>query len=112
MNGNELHDNDIGFHIIDTQWAASPRIGLHYHATNKTLFSATSGFQMTFGRGSRLNFAGLQKDGTVKWNRKNFTDADVNVTIDETKITPETQHALPYRFSGLFFELGATINLR
>lgn len=111
VNGNELYDNDIGFHIIDNSWAFSPKIGLHYKATNNIIFTANSGFQMTFGRTSRMNFAGLQKDGTVKWNSKGYNDSDVSLVIDNTKINNENINKLPYRFSGVFFELGTIINL-
>ncbi len=111
VNGNKLYDNDIGFHIIDNSWAFSPKIGLHYKATNDIIFTANSGFQMTFGRTSRLNFAGLQQDGKVKWNSKEYNDSDVSLLIDGTKINNDNINKLPYKFSGVFFELGAIINL-
>jgi hypothetical protein len=111
VNGNELYDNDIGFHIIDNAWAFSPKFGLHYAATKDIIITANSGFQITFGRTSRLNFAGLQKDGTVKWNRKDFNDTDVDLSINNSKINNNNINQLPYRFSGLFFELGTIINL-
>jgi len=111
VNGNELYDNDIGFHIIDNSWAFSPKIGIHYAITKNIIITANSGFQLTFGRTSRLNFAGLQKDGTVKWNRKEYNDADVDLTINNSKINSDNIDKLPYKFSGLFFELGTIINL-
>jgi hypothetical protein len=111
VNGNELYDNDIGFHIIDNSWAFSPTIGLHYRASSKIILTANSGFQMNFGRISRMNFAGLQQDGTVKWNRKEYNDDDVSLMIDNTKISNENINKLPYKFSGVFFELGIIINL-
>jgi hypothetical protein len=111
VNGNKLYDNDIGFHIIDNSWAFSPKIGLHYKATNDIIFTANSGFQMTFGRTSRLNFAGLQQDGKVKWNSKEYSDSDVILLIDGTKINNDNINKLPYKFSGVFFELGAIIKL-
>ncbi len=111
VNGNELYDNDIGFHIIDNSWAFSPKIGLHYKITNNITFYANSGFQMTFGRESRMNFAGLLKDGETKWNSKGYNDSDVNLTIDNTKISTDNINSLPYKFSGVFFELGTIINL-
>lgn len=111
VNGTELYDNDIGFHIIDNSWAFSPKIGLHYAATKNIILTANSGFQMTFGRTSRMNFAGLQKDGTVRWNRKEYNDTDVELTINNSKINSDNIDKLPYKFSGLFFELGTIINL-
>ncbi|HCQ12244.1 hypothetical protein [Flavobacterium sp.] len=111
VNGNELYDNDIGFHIIDNSWAFSPKIGLHYKIANNIIFYANSGFQMTFGRESRMNFAGLQKDGTVKWNSKEYNDSDVSLTINNTKINNENIYNLPYKFSGVLLELGTLINL-
>ncbi|MCC5944935.1 MAG: hypothetical protein JJT94_08360 [Bernardetiaceae bacterium] len=111
VNGNELYDNDIGFHIIDNSWAFSPTIGLHYRASSNIILSANSGFQMTFGRTSRMNFAGLQQDETVKWNRKEYNNADVSLMIDGTKINNDNINKLPYKFSGVFFELGTIINL-
>ncbi len=111
VNGNELYDNDIGFHIIDNIWAFSPTIGLHYSASSNIILTANSGFQMNFGRVSRMNFAGLQQDGTVKWNRKEYNDDDVSLMIDNTKISNENINKLPYKFSGVFFELGTIINL-
>ncbi len=111
VNGNELYDNDIGFHIIDNSWAFSPTIGLHYRVLNNIILTANSGFQMTFGRTSRMNFAGQQQDGTIKWNRKEYNDSDVSLIIDNTKISNENINKLPYKFSGVFFELGTIINL-
>jgi hypothetical protein len=111
VNGNKLYDNDIGFHIIDNSWAFSPTIGLHYRASSNIILTANSGFQMIFGRTSRMNFAGLQQDGTVKWNRKEYNDSDVSLMIDNTKISNENVNKLPYKFSGVFFELGTIINL-
>jgi hypothetical protein len=111
VNGNDLYDNDIGFHIIDNSWAFSPKICLYYKANSNFIITANSGFQMTFGRTSRMNFAGLTKDGTVKWNSKAYNDSDVDLTIDNTKISNDNIDRLPYKFSGLFFELGAIINL-
>ena len=111
VNGNKLYDNDIGFHIIDNSWAFSPTIGLHYRASSNIILTANSGLQMTFGRTSRMNFAGLQQDGTVKWNRKEYNDSDVSLMIDNTKISNENINKLPYKFSGVFFELGTIINL-
>lgn len=111
VNGNKLYDNDIGFHIIDNSWAFSPTIGLQYNASSNTIFTAKSGFQMTFARTSRMNFAGLQKDGTVKWNSKGYSDSDVSLIIDSTKINNENIYKLPYNFSGVFFQLGTLINL-
>ncbi|GAB4460033.1 MAG: hypothetical protein Fur0028_13480 [Bacteroidales bacterium] len=112
VNGIELYDNDIGFHTIDNCWAFSPKIGLHYAMNKNIVFTANSGFQMTFGRTSRMNFAGLQKDGKVKWNRKEYNDADVELTINNSKINSDNIYKLPYKFSGLFFELGTIINLK
>jgi hypothetical protein len=111
VNGNELYDNNIGFHIIDNAWAFSPKFGLHYAATKDIIITANSGFQITFGRTSRLNFAGLQKDGTVKWNRKDYNDTYVDLSINNSRINSDNINQLPYRFSGLFFELGTIINL-
>lgn len=111
VNGNKLYDNDIGFHIIDNAWAFSPKIGLNYVASKDVIITANSGFQMTFGRTSRMNFAGLQQDGTVKWNSKNYNNSDVSLMIDNTKISNDNINKLPYKFSGLFFELGTMINL-
>jgi hypothetical protein len=111
VNGNELYDNNIGFHIIDNAWAFSPKFGLHYAATKDIIITANSGFQITFGRTSRLNFAGLQKDGTVKWNRKDYNDTYVDLSINNLRINSDNINQLPYRFSGLFFELGTIINL-
>lgn len=111
VNGIELYDNDIGFHIIDNSWAFSPKMGLHYAATKNIILTANSGFQMTLGRTSRMNFAGLQKDGTVRWNRKEFDDTDVELTINNSKINSDNIDKLPYKFSGWFFELGTIINL-
>ncbi len=111
VNGNELYDNDIGFHIIDNSWAFSPKIGLHYKIANNIIFYANSGFQMSFGRESRMIFAGLQKDGTVKWNSKEYNDSDVSLTINNTKINNENIYNLPYKFSGVLLELGTLINL-
>lgn len=112
VNGNNLYDSDIGFHIIDNSWALGPKLGIHYQATHNIVIAAQSGFQMTFGRQSRMNFAGLLQDGSVKWNRKEFDDTDVTLLIDNTKITNKSIHHLPYQFSGLFFEVGTLINLR
>ncbi len=111
VNGNELYDNDIGFHIIDNSWAFSPKIGFHYKATTNIIISANSGFQMTFERESKMNFAGLQKDGETKWNSKGYNDSDVNLTIDNIKISNDNINSLPYKFSGVFFELSMIINL-
>jgi hypothetical protein len=111
VNGNELYDNDIGFHIIDNSWAFSPKIGLHYKIANNIIFYANSGFQMSFGRESRMIFAGLKKDGTVKWNSKEYNDSDVSLTINNTKINNENIYNLPYKFSGVLLELGTLINL-
>lgn len=111
VNGNQLYDNDIGFHIIDNSWALSPTVGLHYRVSSNIIFTANSGFQMNFGRTSWMNFAGLQQDGTVKWNRKEYNDDDVSLMIDNTKISNENIDKLPYKFSGVFFELGTIINL-
>jgi hypothetical protein len=111
VNGNELYDNDIGFHIIDNSWAFSPKLGLHYKVSNAIAISANSGFLMTFGRTSRMNFAGLLQDETLKWNSKGYDDSDVNLTIDNTKISNDNIDSLPFDFSGFFLELGMTINL-
>ncbi len=111
VRGNELYDNDIGFHIIDNTWAISPRIGLNYRLSNKIILFTNSGFQITFGRTSRMNFAGLQKDGTIKWNRKDYDDSDVNLYIKNMKISNDKINSLPYRFSGVLFDFGTVINL-
>jgi len=111
VNGNELYDKDIGFHIIDNSWAFSPKIGLHYGATQNIIIYANSGFQMSFGRTSRMNFAGLQKDGELKWNSKEYNDIDVDLIIDNNKITNDKINRLPYKFSGVFFDFGTIINL-
>jgi hypothetical protein len=58
-----------------------------------------------------MNFAGLLKDGETKWNSKGYNDSDVNLTIDNTKISTDNINSLPYKFSGMFFELGTIINL-
>lgn len=111
VNGNEIHDNDIGFHIIDKCWALGPKIGFHYRASNNIVLSANSGFQFSFGRESKMNFAGTLKHGSVKWNSKSYNDPDVNLTINDTKITNENIKKLPYNFSGLFFDLGLIFDL-
>ena len=111
VNGNELYDEDIGFHIIDNTWAIAPRIGLNYQVTDKISLFSSSGFQTTFGRSSKLNFAGLQKDGTVKWNSKSFDDPDVQLMIDQVNILTANIDRLPFKFSGVFFDLGTTIKL-
>lgn len=111
VNGNKLYDNDIGFHIIDNSGSFGPTMGLHYMASSNIILTAHSGFQMNFGRMSRMNFAGFQQDGSVKWNRKEFNDDDVSLMIDHSKISNENINKLPYNFSGVFFELGAIINL-
>ena len=112
VNGNELYGNDeIGFHIIDNSWGFSPKISINYKLTNYFILTANSGYQVTFGRTSRLNFAGPQQDGEVIWNRKKYNDADVSLNIDNTKINNDNINKLPYNFSGVFFELGIIINL-
>ncbi len=111
VNENKLYDQDIGFHIIDNSWAFSPTIGLNYRTSRNIFLTAKTGFQINFGRVSRMNFAGLLQDGTVQWNRKDFDDFDVILMIDHIKINNDNTNKLPYKFSGVFFELGTIINL-
>ncbi len=112
VNGNELYDDEIGFHIIDNSWGISPELGLHYKANNNVIISSTYGYKKNFARTSRMNFAGFEKDGTVKWNRKDYNDSDLNLIIDKRKITESNINDLPYKFSGSYFEFGTSINIK
>jgi hypothetical protein len=111
INENKLYDDDIGFHIIDNCWAISPTIGLNYRANNFFTLYLNSGYQIAFGRSSRMNFAGLQKDGSIKWNKKSFDDENLSLTIDNTKINRNTIDKLPYKFEGIRIEIGAMITI-
>jgi hypothetical protein len=111
VNDVALYDNDIGFHIIDNSWALSPRLGLNYKIASNLIFFTDAGFQLAFARTSKMNFAGLQKDGRLKWNSKNYGDPDINLTINNTEILKNRIDNLPYKFSGLFLDIGFKINL-
>jgi Outer membrane protein beta-barrel domain len=111
VNGNKLYDNDIGFHIIDNHWGISPKIGLNYKLSNNWIVFANTGYQITFSQTSKMNFAGLLEDGTVKWNSKSYDSPDVDLIIDNLQINTQNIKKLPFRYSGIFFDLGLMLKL-
>jgi hypothetical protein len=78
VNNNELYDKEIGFHIIDNAWALNPKIGLNYSLSENMMIFSNLGYQITFGRESKMNFAGFLKDGDVKWNSISYENPDVD----------------------------------
>jgi hypothetical protein len=111
VNGFQLYDSDIGFHIVETNWAINPKFGLHYRLGKRLMFNANVAFQWVFARTGHMNFAGLLQDGSVKWNRMDFGDQRVKLFIDEAEIVPDNLHLLPYHFSGLNVEFGVNFQL-
>jgi hypothetical protein len=111
VNGNELHDQDIGFHIIDNTWAATPEVGLRYEMLKRVSLFTKFGYQFTFNRTSRMNFAGELKDGTVKWNSKSYDDTDLSLNVNGQRITNNSIEKLPFNFSGLTFQFGISMTL-
>jgi hypothetical protein len=96
---------------FDNCRAISPKIGVYYRINNTIILNLNSEYQRSFGRTNRMNFAGLLKDFTLKWNNKTHEAEDVSLTIDDIKITNNQINKLPYEFPGLLFELGTFINL-
>lgn len=111
VNNNQLYDKEIGFHIIDNSWALNPKIGLNYSLSENTIIFSNLGYQITFGRESKMNFAGFLKDGNVKWNSISYESSDVDLSIDDAKINNATIDQLPYRFNGWLFDFGTTLKL-
>lgn len=111
VNGNELHDQDIGFHIIDNTWITTPEIGLKYELLKKVSLFTRLGYQFTFNRTSRMNFAGQLQDGTVKWNSKSYDDTDLWLNVNGQRITNNNIEKLPFNFSGLTFQFGIALTL-
>ena len=111
VNRNELYDNDIGFHIIDNSWGISPRIGLNYWLTKSVSIFSDLGYQMNFGRTSRMNFAGFLENGDVKWNKKSYDDSDIKLTVDNKEIENTNTDKLPFDFNGFRVEFGITVGL-
>jgi hypothetical protein len=111
VNGNELYDQDIGFHIIDNAWITTPEIGLRYELLKKVSLLTKFGYQFTFNRTSRMNFAGELKDGTVKWNSKSYDDTDLSLNVNGQRITNNNIEKLPFNFSGLTFQFGIFLTL-
>jgi hypothetical protein len=111
VNGNELHDDDIGFHIIDNSWATTLQTGLEYGSNRGRLFFKV-GYQIPFQRTSRMNFAGTLEDDTVKWNRKSYEDANLSLSIDGQPIQNNTIKNLPFRFGGLVAQVGVIAHFR
>lgn len=109
--GNELHDQDIGFYIIDNTWAAKPEVGLRYEMLNKVSLFTKFGYQFTFKRTSRMNFAGKLREGTVKWNSKSYDDTDLSLNINGQRITNNSIEKLPFNFSGLTFQFEILMTL-
>lgn len=112
VNGNKLYDNDIGFHIIDKSWALATRIGVHQQLANNVILFVNTGFQSSFRRNIKLNIAGLQKDGKVSWNSKQFGDPSIEFTVNDTIILSNRIKWLPYKYSGLFFDFGTATNTK
>jgi hypothetical protein len=111
VNGNELYDKDIGFHIIDNTWAATPEVGLRYEMVKIVSLFTKFGYQFTFNRTSRMNFAGELKEGTVKWNSKSYDDADLSLNVNGQRITNNSIEKLPFNFSGLTYQFGISMTL-
>lgn len=111
VNGNELHDQDIGFHIIDNTWAATSEVGLRYEMLKRVSLFTKFGYQFTLNRTSRMNFAGELKDGTVKWNSKSYDDTDLSLNVNGHRITNNSIEKLPFNFSGLTFQFGISMTL-
>lgn len=111
VNGNELYDQDIGFHIIDNSWAATPEVGLRYELFKRLNLFTKLGYQFTFNRTSRMNFAGVLKDGNVKWNSKSYDDTDLSLNVNGERISNNSIEKLPFNFSGLAFQFGISIKL-
>ncbi len=108
---NKLFDQDVGFHVIDRAWAIGPRMGLHVKAGQNIILFANTGFQFDFARRSRINIAGTLENGNVKWNRRGFSDQDLSLEVDGQRIQNGDEKNLPYRFSGLYVDLGAVVSL-
>lgn len=111
VNGNELHDQDIGFHIIDNSWAVKLELGSKYKLPKGLHAFANFGYQFTFNRTSRMNFAGLKKEGSLKWNSKTYDDTDLFLNIDGQRINNDNFYNLPFNFGGLTLQLGVSIAL-
>ncbi|WP_396213071.1 hypothetical protein [Gemmatimonas sp.] len=108
----KLYDQDIGFHVVDQAWAVSPRVGLQVRAKPNIVLFANTGFQLAFARNSRINIAGTVKDGDVKWTRRNFSDPDLSLRIDDKRVENGMSKQLPYGFSGMQLDLGAAFTFK
>ena len=112
VNGNELYDDNIGFHIIDNSWGISPRIGLNYWLTKSVSIFSDFGYQINFGRTSRMNFAGLLENGDIKWNRKSYDDSDVKLAVNNKEIENTNIENLPFGFNGFRLEFGIIVDIK
>lgn len=108
VNENRLFDDDIGFHIIDNNWSITPHARITRVISEKIGIFMEIGYQLTFSRSARMNFAGESEDGNVLWNRKSFDDADVSLEIDGHKISKDRVDKLPYQYGGAMIVFGIT----
>jgi hypothetical protein len=112
VNKEEYYDKDIGFHIIDKAFAAILQLGLKYDLSPRIRIFTNLGCQYSFARTSKMNFAGLLKDGNVKWNTKKYDDKDLFLNINGQRVTDNGIEKLPFLFSGLALELGILVPFR
>jgi hypothetical protein len=111
VNGNELYDKDIGFHIIDKSWAARFELGLKFKITKQLNAFSNIGYQYIVNRTSRLNIAGAKKDGAVKWNSKTYDDSDLFLNVNDQRISNTTINRLPFDFGGVTCQFGFSVKL-
>jgi hypothetical protein len=112
VNGNQLYDQEIGFHIIDNSWAGILQVGVKYQVNNTLCILSNCGYQQSFGRTSRMNFAGTNNDKSVLWNKKTYNDEDLFLKINGQTIKNNTIEKLPFSFGGVHLQLGLGIALR
>jgi hypothetical protein len=105
VNGNDLCDPEIGFHIIDQSWAAAALVGLEWPFFSRWHAAVQAGYQFQWARKSRMNFAGLLEDGTVQWNAKQYDDADVALWVDGQRVRNGGLDRLPFQQSGIVLAL-------
>ncbi|MEI8110191.1 MAG: hypothetical protein WCH59_04300 [Chitinophagia bacterium] len=111
VNQNKLYDQDIGFHIIDNSWAAKLQFGVKYRIM-KGLFSYINlAYQFNYSRASQLNFAGIDENAKVLWNKKSYDDADLFLKVNGQRITNNNFSNLPFTFDGLSTQFRLAISL-
>lgn len=112
INGNQLYDRDIGFHIVDKAWLAGIVVGYKHKIFEHTFVYGNIQYQWAFSRTSKLNFAGTTKDGQVKWNSKNYNDQDLSLIINNQTIKDTNISSLPFSFGGLAIESGVSFFIK